>query len=194
MLGVVLCGGESKRMGSDKALLQKNATTWAELTFNTLSALNIPVVLSVNIHQLSFYSSIFPTHKMIVDDAALAIGGPLHGLLTVHQQYPSDDIILLACDMPTMHIEVVKKLVETLQLNPTREAIFFTNNHQPEPLCAIYTAKGLAKILALYNANKLPKHSMKYVLEQLATITLTMPTNWSAYFKNYNATSDLQHL
>lgn len=194
MLGVVLCGGESSRMGSDKGLLLNDIYTWAELAFDKLSSLKIPVFLSVNTQQFSFYNTLFPQQKLIIDDAKILIGGPLHGLLTVHQIHPAENILLLACDMPMMAIEVIEKLLQQHQNNLTKEAFFFTNDNQPEPLCAIYTSQAMAKILSLYNANKLPKHSMKYVLEQLDVLPLQIPQNWLSYFKNYNSKNDLQCL
>lgn len=191
MLGVVLCGGESARMGSDKGLLLNNVSTWAELAFNKLSTLKIPVVLSVNTQQLSIYNALFPLQNLIIDDAELLIGGPLHGLLTVHQIFPNDAIVLLACDMPLITVEVIEKLLQHHRTNATKEAFFFINGNQPEPLCAIYTARAMAKILSLYNAKKLAKHSMKYVLEQLDGLALEMPLNWQPFFKNLNSKSDL---
>lgn len=194
MLGVLLCGGESKRMGSDKALLVTTMSTWAELAYNTLSALNIPVVLSVNAKQKNYYNHIFPSKNLIVDDDDLHIGGPLHGLLTVHKIYTTSALLLLACDMPMMTPQVIENLIKEHQTNPTKEAIFFSNNQQPEPLCAIYSAQGLRKILALYNTNQLLKYSMKYMLEQLDTLPLTIPQHWLPYFKNYNSKTDLRDL
>ncbi len=194
MIGVVLCGGESSRMGSDKGLLLNDVSTWAELAFNKLSTLKMPVVLSVNTQQIVFYKTLFPLQKLVIDDTQLLIGGPLHGLLSVHQIYPNDAILLLACDMPMMAVEVLEKLLQQHQTNPTKNAIFFIKDNQPEPLCTIYTSEAMAKILSLYNANKLSKYSMKYMLEQLDVLALEMPQNWQPFFKNYNSKNDLQTL
>ena len=48
MYGLILCGGKSSRMGTDKGLLKLEANTWAQTAVDKLSELSIPVKLSVN--------------------------------------------------------------------------------------------------------------------------------------------------
>ena len=48
LIGVVLCGGKSSRMGSDKGLLKLNDKTWAELAVKKMEQLRIPVYVSIN--------------------------------------------------------------------------------------------------------------------------------------------------
>ena len=51
MLGVVLCGGQSSRMGTDKGLIKLNANTWAQAAVDKMLLLKLKVVLSVNATQ-----------------------------------------------------------------------------------------------------------------------------------------------
>ena len=57
MLGIILCGGQSSRMGSDKGLLKLEAKTWAQTAIDKMTVLNIPVKISVNNQQYSEYAT-----------------------------------------------------------------------------------------------------------------------------------------
>lgn len=185
MIGVVLCGGQSLRMGSDKGLLKNNAGVfWSESAFHKLVALEIPVVVSVN-QQQDNYNNIFSKNQLILDNATLAIKGPLLGLMSVHLQFPEEDLLVLACDMIDMKTEMIHFLIEQYKIKPC-EAMVFLHNDLLEPLCGIYTSSGLKKIYSLYQNKELIKHSMQNVLGQLSTIQLALPKQWESCFHNYN--------
>ena len=191
MTGLVLCGGQSSRMGSDKGLLSSSGLTWAEAACSKLSSVVFPVAISVNPQQHSTYAECFPSHQLIVDNDQLTIGGPLRGLLSAHILIPQEDIFLFACDLLFMEPIVFKELLAHQQQSPGYEAFVFSQQQEAEPLCGIYTATGLAKILSHYHAGTLGKQSMKHVLETLDTLCLELPRDWQPYFKNINTRNDL---
>ncbi len=59
IIAVVLCGGESKRMGQDKGLIPIDSITWAEHMAKKLTAIGLPVVISIKHSQRDDYLSIF---------------------------------------------------------------------------------------------------------------------------------------
>ena len=65
MLGLILCGGQSQRMGSDKGLMKLHEKSWAQLAADKLAAAGIPVKLSVNEQQLSLYADIFSKDELL---------------------------------------------------------------------------------------------------------------------------------
>ena len=71
MIGIILCGGQSSRMGSDKGLLKLEANTWAQTAVDKLSILDTPVKLSVNRQQLNDYAEVFAADDLVVDAASL---------------------------------------------------------------------------------------------------------------------------
>lgn len=194
MLGVILCGGKSTRMGSDKGLLELHANTWAKTAADKITELQLPIVLSVNSTQYPEYADIFPAEQLIKDNDTLKLKGPLCGVLSVHLQYPNEDLLILACDMPLMETELLKELLKHYQQNNNPDAFVYSSDSEPEPLCGIYTAKGLTHIINLYKADQLPKHSMKYMLEHITTQLLPIAEDQKKYFRNFNAHAELNGL
>lgn len=194
MIGTVLCGGQSSRMGSDKGLMVNEARTWAQTAAEKLAALCIPVKISVNEKQYEDYSKVFTAANLITDDNRLDIRGPLLGVLSAHLQNPADDLFLLACDMPLMDPVLLKELYDRHAQYKNYDAYIFTNNSEPEPLCAIYTASGLQKILNTVNMSQLQKHSMKYALNLLQVYSTPLTETQQKYFRNFNAHAELNGL
>lgn len=194
MLGVILCGGLSSRMGTDKGLLKFNATNWARIAFDKMSLLKLPVVLSVNANQFNEYSALFPASKLIKDQVPLQIHGPLCGVLSVHLQHPREDLFVLACDMPLMDIDILQQLYTLYCSEPSNDAFVFSNDGEPEPLCGIYKAKGLAFIMHLFTTNQLIRHSMKFIIEHMKTFLIPLREDQKKYFTNINTHAELNGL
>jgi molybdopterin-guanine dinucleotide biosynthesis protein A len=194
MLGAVLCGGQSTRMGSDKGLLKLHANTWAQTAIDKLNELELPVVISVNKEQYAGYSAIFPATQLITDNDSIQIKGPLGGVMSVHIEHPNEDILLLACDMPLLETELIRELLTQYHLHPAHDALVYANDGEPEPLCGIYKAQGLSHIFQLYQNKQLQKHSMKYMLEHISTLTIPIPADKKKCFRNFNAHAELNGL
>jgi molybdenum cofactor guanylyltransferase len=194
MLGIILCGGQSSRMGSDKGLLVHEAKTWAQTAYDKLTSLNIPIKFSVNDMQQSEYAKVFTAEKLIADNDLLAVKGPLLGVLSAHLQNPDDDLFLLACDLPLMEPNLLKELFALHQQSNNYEAYIFTSNKEPEPLCGIYTSKALKKITVLQKENKLLKHSIKFILSKLIVCEIALHDSQKVFFRNFNAHADINGL
>jgi molybdopterin-guanine dinucleotide biosynthesis protein A len=182
LLGVVMCGGESKRMGRDKGSLLKDGKTWAMHITEKLSSAGLEVVISVNAGQLDQYRSIFPHHTLVVDD--VPVGGPLQGLLSVHEQFPDQDLLLMACDLLEMDQYTLGQLIAAHQTKHSYQ--FYVYRHQgfTEPFCAVYTAKALSGISGLLEKGELKRFSLHERFEQGNTLYLDVAD--VSVFKNYN--------
>jgi molybdopterin-guanine dinucleotide biosynthesis protein A len=192
MTGAVLCGGESNRMKADKGMLVLSDKTWAQLAVEKLSVLDLSTIISINPSQRTTYETHFKKAQLIVDHPAFAdVGGPLLGVLSVHRQFPSQDLLILACDFPKMESIVLHYLHDQFKKSTAYEAMCFKIENQVQPLCAIYTATGLVRIMNLYQQKKLGRNSMMHLLELLQTNYLVPDKSWSPYFKNANSKADL---
>jgi molybdopterin-guanine dinucleotide biosynthesis protein A len=194
MIGLVLCGGQSSRMGKDKGLLLHEQQTWVQQAYTLLRELNIPVFISVNTLQQEVYASQFPSLQLITDNSAVPVKGPLLGLLSAHAQYPDEDIFLLACDMLLMKKNILQKL-QTVSVEYTeKDAFVFQNEEQKEPLCAIYTAAALKKISNTALIHQLPRFSIHYILEQMNVQYVQVEENEKKSFENFNTPDSLESL
>jgi len=194
MIGAILCGGQSSRMGKDKGLLKLEAKTWAQTAVDKMAVISLPVVLSVNSTQYIEYAAIFPVSQLVKDDESLLLKGPLCGVLSIHVQYPSEDPFVLACDMPLLDPALLKELFNHYTSQPNYDAFVYTNDKEPEPLCGIYKANGLAQILNLYRMGQLSRHSMKFMLEHINSSFTPLPADKKASFRNFNAHAELNGL
>lgn len=194
MTGLILCGGQSSRMGSDKGLLKLEAHTWAQTAVDKLSELGIPVKLSVNSTQLPHYAAVFPATDLIVDATELQIRGPLLGLLSAHALHPTEDIFALACDMPLMETSILKELLQAYRQHDKPDAFVFAEGNEPEPLCGIYRASALANTIRLHQAGELTKFSMKFMLYHVNTLMIPIREEQKKAFRNFNAHAELNGL
>lgn len=176
LMGVILCGGESRRMGRDKGLILKDGVPWALCMMDKLKPFFLPVVFSVNAVQTDDYIAQFPGVRLVVDREGIPAGGPLKGLLSVHEQFPDKDLLLLACDMVDMDQATIGQLVEGYRTGGEYEWYAYREEGFFEPFCAIYTAEGLeANLQAI---------SLQQLLRKGKTKGLAVTNNEA--FKNYN--------
>lgn len=172
LMGVILCGGESRRMGRDKGLLEKDGITRAGYMAAKLDCCGIPVVFSINASQADRYAIALPGARLVTD--RVDSGGPLKGLLSVHERFPGNDLLLLACDMLDMDGATLTGLIDAWQaggydLYVYQEGAFF------QPLCGIYTSIGIDA----FNAT-----SLQQMLLRGKTKSLVIKNNEA--FRNYN--------
>jgi molybdopterin-guanine dinucleotide biosynthesis protein A len=193
MLGLVLCGGKSTRMGTDKGFMRSETTTWVQSAAEKLKSLGLAVKISVNKGQHPAYNTVFPATDLLIDEPSLQLRGPLYGVLSswLHVQ---DDLFILACDMPLMETFLLEKLLQLYQTNPEADAFVYSNDGEPEPLCGIYRSIGLSEILEMHHAQQLTKHSMKFMLDHINTFTVPIPEEHRKYFRNFNAHAELNGL
>jgi len=182
LAGVVMCGGKSQRMGTDKGLIPINNTCWAGFMGEKLSAVCLPFYVSVNSSQIEKYKSLFSNEQLVVD--CVEINGPLAGLISIHSQYPEKDLLFLACDMIDMQAETLDRLIRTYTDEPIYDFYVYQNRNYAEPFCAIYTGRALKKLLQNQEVSLLSNLSLQKVLNQFTTKRLDIFEPVS--FNNHN--------
>ena len=127
--GLVLIGGQSSRMGHDKAHLEYHGMPQSEYLFGLLSEQLSKVFYSVRSEDDEYQPQLpdqFETK------------GPINGILTAMKQYPDKAWLILACDLPLVTSETIAKLLEERDPSKLATAYAKSDSDLPEPLMAIW--------------------------------------------------------
>jgi molybdopterin-guanine dinucleotide biosynthesis protein A len=184
--GFILAGGESSRMGRDKALLELDGVPLvARAAALVESVAGAPIVVG---HPEKFRP--LQLHG-IADDWPGA--GPLGGIATALRASEAPWSLVIACDMPYLTKAWLNFLV-SYALGSQADAVLPMNERGVEPLCAMYNKRCESAIwLAL-------DRGTRKVTEGLAGIHTEhiAPAEWKAFdsgghlFKNMNSPEDYE--
>ena len=131
LAGFVLAGGQSRRMGQDKALLPYHGEPLTVAIAKTVSQITECVHI---IGDPARYGHLgFP---VIAD--AVAGCGPAGGIYTALLQNEAGWNVVVACDMPNVTAELMRTLASHAVQGPRDCIVPLGFDGQPEPLCAIY--------------------------------------------------------
>ncbi|GAB2767767.1 hypothetical protein GCM10027275_07770 [Rhabdobacter roseus] len=184
--GLVLSGGESRRMGRDKGLIPTTEGTWAQRAGTLLGTLGLSVAVVVREAQRAAYAEVLDPAFELLLDADLPLGGPLKGILSAHQKYPTHDWLVLPCDLPDMTAAVLRQLVLFYEQNPTATAWAYREPEGWQPLPGIYSARRLRYLTRVLGRGQLRRASLQQVLERGHSAALVLPSALKGTFRNYN--------
>jgi len=136
--GLVLSGGKSTRMGTDKGLIAYHGIPQRDYLYQLLEKICDRTFMSIRKEQEADISSTFST---IVDEDVFK--GPFNGILSAHKEYPNVSWLVLACDLPLIDEKSLRELIAVRKGSVDATAFAQKENPLPEPLCAIWEPQGL---------------------------------------------------
>lgn len=132
--GLVLAGGRSRRMGSDKAALVRDGETQLALAMGLIDRFARDTFVSVQPDQVNEpLRAQFPQIVDRYDDI-----GPINGVLSAMDHDPGAAWLVLACDLPNVTAETIDALLQARDRTQPFTAFRSSHNELPEPLCAVY--------------------------------------------------------
>jgi molybdenum cofactor guanylyltransferase len=142
--GLVLAGGRSSRMRTDKAALRYQGRSQLERALTLLRALLPRSFVSIRADQV--HDPLRTRFEHIVDRHENV--GPIAGLLAAQAAHPQAAWLVLACDLPLLDAASLENLLR--ERAPERPATAYRSSHDglPEPLCAIYEPASAAPLAA----------------------------------------------
>jgi molybdopterin-guanine dinucleotide biosynthesis protein A len=161
--GLVVCGGKSTRMGSDKAFLvyhqKPQCYHLADILGKDDQPLCTRVVISCNENQINLISQ---DYDPLPDLSQYRNSGPIASLLTAFHAHPANDFLVIGCDYPFIEGKDLSEFLETIQ-EDSLVAAFYNSEHKYEPLLAWYSHKCAPLLKNFYKSGQ---NSLQHFLRE----------------------------
>ncbi len=193
LYGLVLAGGESRRMGRDKAWISYHGVPQWAYMYELISSYTSRTFISVPsashfkrlLKELGKPLDVEVNTEQMIEDVALNLG-PMNGIISAHLSFPEAAWLVVAVDLPLLHSGSLAQLLQCRDIEKEVSAFLSPTSGLPEPLCAIWEAKGLRHAYRLLNQGDI--HSLMDVLQR-ADIHHIIPSYPEALF-NANRPED----
>lgn len=131
--GLVLAGGKSTRMGTDKGLLNYHGKPQRSYLFETLQETCEQTFISCRPEQASEIQKDFP----ILPDSFMGLG-PFGAILSAFRKFPNHAWLVVACDLPLLDKKSLQFLIENRNASKIATAFHNPATDFPEPLITIW--------------------------------------------------------
>lgn len=186
IVGVILAGGRSSRMGKNKALLEVDGVSLIERTATTLKKVFDRVILIGDGAQRYEFLNL-PTYSDVIKNCG-PLGGMHSAFVNTHAQF----IFVMACDTPFIPPDLVTYICE---FKPDAEIKIPLAGGRPQPLCGQYSRKVLSSIEARIKEGSLRVESLIDDFHSvLIPITQDLPFYDNRLFLNFNTPAEFETL
>lgn len=183
--GIVIAGGKSLRMGTDKALLLYHGKTMLEHAIGIIEPICNEVIISRNGHEFGHLG-----YRIVPDERPDC--GPVMGLYSALKQAVNPVSVVISCDVPNVPSALYRYL---LQYNSGDAVQPKSQNSFVEPLIAVYNKSALAGIEQALAASDFKLQNLrKYLNVCEVLIEPSLPFYQDKLFLNVNAPEDYKRI
>ncbi len=108
IIGAVLAGGQGRRVGGDKALIEVNGRPLVSYAVEALESVGVEVVLALRSGQEPIHGH----EQLAVVYDRVENTGPLAGYQALLEWMPGEWALVLSCDQPFVRVELLRGLIE----------------------------------------------------------------------------------
>ncbi|MDX2362292.1 MAG: molybdenum cofactor guanylyltransferase [Crocinitomicaceae bacterium] len=131
--GIILAGGKSSRMGSDKGLLPFSGIPMIQHLIQELEQLNLPILIISNNADYKRFG--YPVIEDIIKEK-----GPVGGIYTALTATSTEMNVILSCDAPFVKKELIKNLIDASE---NHDVTVSSYNNKLHPLIGVYKKSSL---------------------------------------------------
>lgn len=175
---LILIGGKSQRMGSDKSVLHYHGKPQWEYLVGLLQNYVETVYISVRPKQKIAYPH-------IITDKEVGLG-PFGAILSALETKPKEAFLVIATDLPFLDKKTIELLVKNRDVSTGATALKSKDKDYPEPLATIWEPNALP-ILQEFYQNKIYKPIQALKVSPIKTVLVA-----DKIVRNINTTLDFQ--
>ncbi len=187
--GIVLAGGDSRRMGRDKRTAAVGDRALLEIAVELIASVSDDVVVSCRRgNRLDMASLTRRSLELVFDERD---GGPLAGLEASLAAARHELVVVLPVDMPGLTAPILTALVEVAQGRPTAQGAVFVVESALQPFPGAYRRSIIPIVSAQLDAGALRVHDL---LSKLDLVSVPPPLGMDVprSFLNVNTAEDLE--
>ncbi|MFZ4522261.1 MAG: molybdenum cofactor guanylyltransferase [Bacteroidales bacterium] len=180
---IILAGGQSSRMGTNKALIPYAGKPLIGYSIELALSLTTDILICANNHDLDHLG--FP----VINDL-FPVKAPLAGIHAGLTASSSDWNLVLTCDMPNVTKELIDGLIA--MVNDTVSIVLPHHHGYAEPLCGFYHRSLLPLITSNLNAGKYSMLDLHGFVPHQFLVMDDQPSGKEKFlFRNMNEMKDL---
>jgi molybdopterin-guanine dinucleotide biosynthesis protein A len=178
--GIILSGGKSTRMGTDKGFLMYEDKRFVEHSIEALKPLVSNVIIVSDNEDYDAFGL-----KRIED--VIKNSGPLAGIYSGLKHASTVYGLVLSCDIPLINSEVLKKLIDAV--DPDSEVIQIESQGKNMPLIALYKKSCEPIFLKLLNQGE---RRLQFAVNQCKVKHVLLTGEDGLFTKNINTPEQLK--
>ncbi len=128
LTAIILAGGKSSRMGTDKGLVLVNGKPMVEYLLDLFNVFQIPTIIVTN-------NPIYKQFNVPIFEDLIKDKGPLAGIYTGLMNVETEKNIIVSCDIPGITLKIIDLLIQvSLGESPT----IISYKGKKHPLIGVY--------------------------------------------------------
>tara|TARA_R110001583_G_scaffold4136_4_gene24506 strand:- start:1427 stop:1999 length:573 start_codon:yes stop_codon:yes gene_type:complete len=180
--GIILSGGKSSRMGTDKGFLLLEGKPFVQYSLEALK----PIVSNLMIVSNNEDYDAFGLKRIedIIENA-----GPLAGIYSGLKHSKTEYNLVLSCDIPLINSEILKKLINAIDTDS--EIIQIESDGKTMPLIALYKKQCEHKFLKLLKEGE---RRLQFAVNQCRVKNVVLNKHEINFTKNINTPQQLNEI
>ena len=180
--GIILAGGKSSRMGSDKARILFKGKAFIEHVIQALKPVVDDILIISNNKEHDHFS-----YKRISD--TLDDAGPMAGLHAGLACSNTENNLVLSCDVPLIQTSVLEMIIAHNEEG--KDVILLKEGSKSHPLIALYKKRTAPHLFSLLNHGE---RRLSTAINGLNVKSISVPKAKQEALRNINTMSDLNSI